>query len=148
MAGVFFVATPTPAAVGNPKTMVQLLAASNHRILIHAIFVTFNGTSATEAPVLVEAGLQDGAGTSSSLTLAKANAADDETLQTTALQTFSAEPSNTTPIYAQWYVHPQSGIVIPLQMPKPQVVLGSGRWALRVTSALSVNFAVTVHAEE
>jgi len=88
------------------KTLAQIIAAANHRVRVERVRVSFKGTSAAEAPVLVKLAVQTDAGTMSSLTLAKANSADDETLQTTAQHTATSEPTTTT-VLASQLVHPQ-----------------------------------------
>lgn len=88
------------------KTLVQLIAASNHRVRVERVRVSFKGISSSEAPVLVKLAVQTTAGTMSSLTLAKALSTDDETLQTTAQHTATAEPTTTT-VLASKLVHPQ-----------------------------------------
>lgn len=88
------------------KTLVQIIAAANHRVRVERVRVSFKGTSSSEAPVLVKLAVQTTAGTMSALTLGKADATYDETLQTTATHTSTSEPTTTT-VLASMLVHPQ-----------------------------------------
>lgn len=107
MSGVPVVANTGDIAFStSTKTLAQLIAASNHRVKVERVRISFKGTSGAEAPVLVQLAVQTTAGTMSSLTLAKRNASDDETLQTTAQHTATVEPTTTT-VLASQLVHPQ-----------------------------------------
>jgi hypothetical protein len=134
------VATGTAA-----KTILQIVAAANHRVIVPGFVVSFAGTVATDAPVLVELLRQTTAGTMSAATPVKTNSADDETLQTTAQHTSTGEPT-AGDILFKMYIHPQSGGVIVL--PDPIVVPGGTRLGLRVTVGTSQTMAATLPFEE
>lgn len=94
MAGVRFAGSQTEISTGTSvKTLLQVVAATNQRVLIKEWSMSFKGTSNTAAPILAEALVQSTAGTMTSLTLVLINAADNETLQTTAQHTATAEPT-------------------------------------------------------
>ena len=69
------------------KTIMQLVAASNHRVKLLEWGVYFDGTSTTAEPVQVRLLRQTTAGTMSSLTPTKNDDSLAETLQTTAQHT-------------------------------------------------------------
>jgi hypothetical protein len=93
--------------------------------------------------------VQTSAGTSAALTVNKLNPNDDETLQTTALQTFSAEPSGNTPVLASQHVHPQAAYDFVFPPGRDLYVKGGTRLGVRLNSpAQSSTFAVQIEAEE
>lgn len=144
MAGLRFRATTGQVATGtSAKTIMQIVAASNHRVVIPRFEVGFEGVSNTDAPILTEVVVQTTAGTMTSLTLVKDNSEDGETLQTTAQHTASAEPTTTSTLYAM-FIHPQTARVIN----GPFIVPGGTRVGVRVTSANNVDCVVTCLGEE
>ena len=152
MAGVFFLATPAPITLttgAGPLTWVQLIAASSHRVLLHQMDVSFNGITAADPPVLLELRVQTTAGSGgSSLTLVKDNPSDDETLQTTALNTITSTPTSTD-IRWQDYVHTQTGIILPF--PRPIFIPGGTRLGLQWTTGTvtgTVKAAIVMRCEE
>ena len=148
MAGVRFAAVTAEVSTGTSvKTIVQVVAASNHRILIDRATVTFQGTSTTDAPILVEMLRQSTAGTMSSLTPVKLNSADDETLQVTARHTAPAEPT-AGDVLESFLVHPQGGKEWLAPFGRAIVVPGGGRLGVRVTAGVSVDCVVSLHGEE
>jgi hypothetical protein len=148
MAGVRFTATTAKISTGTAlKTLIQVVAAANHRLLIDEISISFDGVVQTDEPILVEVLRQTTAGTMTALTCRKNNDADDETLQVTAQHTATAEPT-AGDLLKSWLVHPQTGR--PWQAPfgREIVVKGSGRLGIRVTAAASVDAVVEIGGEE
>ena len=146
MAGVLFNVVTGELTTGTSvKTLAQVIAAANQRVLVHAIEVSFKGVSTTDAPILVEVLRQTTAGTVTSLTPVKNNNGDDETLQTTASKDASAEPT-AGDILRSLEVHPQGRHTI--YLPRPIVVKGGGRLGVRVTAAVSVSACVSLECEE
>jgi len=129
------------------KTLLQLVAASNHRVHVEEVEISFNGVTNTAEPIKVDILRQTNAGTMSSLTPVKAMPGDAETLQTTALHTASSEPT-AGDILESFYVHPQQGRAWQAPFAKPIVIPGGGRVGVRVTAAASVNALVTAKFEE
>lgn len=150
MAGVGFSAVTAEIATGSgsSKTLLQLVAASNHGAIIKLIEISFDGTSSTAEPIFVTFLRQTSAGTMSSLTLVKYPADDyDETLQTTAQHTATVEPS-ASDILRGFEVHPQLGKETVFSF-KDEIKIGGGdRLGVRVLAAASVNAVVTVLGEE
>lgn len=127
------------------ETLIQLVAAANHRVLITRVEILFDGTSSTAEPVNVTLTRQSGAGTSSSLTPVKLDDSLAETLQTTALKTFTAEPT-IGDLLATWHVHPQTGLI---WTPPTDLIIGGGdRVGLRGLAAASVNCNASIYFEE
>jgi len=153
MAGLKGVLTTEGAvslAAGAPKTVLQLIAAANHRVKIKRIEVTFQGISATEPQVLIDILRQSSAGTVSAATPRKWNDGDDESLSVTGGKNASAEPS-AGDILKQVYAHPQFGASIEFPDEDPLIVKGGGRMGVRCTTGATpatLNCVVSVEFEE
>lgn len=149
MAGVAFKAQTAAITTGTSiKTLLQIVAATNVRIKVNEWSVSFNGTSNTATPHLVEVLRQTSAGTMSSLTLVKNNSADSETLQSTALHTATAEPTDSSAILFTEEVHPQTGYTWQAPFGGEIIVPGGGKLGLRVTCAASVSAVARMGCEE
>ncbi len=128
-------------------TAIQIVTPANQRIKVKEIGVGFHGVVATDAPITVDLLLQTTAGTSSSLTLGKEDSSAAETIQSTALQTFSGEPTAGT-IIRTWSVHPQTGMVLILP-PGAEIKVGGGKkLGLRVTAGVSTTCDAYIRFEE
>ena len=124
-------------------TLLQVVAATNTRVVVKSISVSFAGTSPTAAPILVDVLRQTTAGTMMSLTVVKEPNLGSETLQTTAQHTATVEPT-AGDVVAREYVHPQTGVIFS----EPITVLGGTRLGVRVTAAASTSAVVRVEFEE
>ena len=149
MAGVRLNAVTGEIATGTAaKTILQLVAAANHRVLVRGLRVSFKGVSATATPILVRVLRQITAGTMSALTPVKANSSDSETLQTTAQHTATAEPTAGDVLLVA-EVHPQGGsLVWVAPFGGELVVPGGGRLGVEVTAGASVSCVAMIEAEE
>lgn len=143
MSGVFGRATTgLVACTTTAATKLQLVAASNHRIRVPRITASFEGIVATDTPILVSIYRQTDAGTSSALTPLKDNDGDNETLQTTARHTATAEPT-TTDLLDSKLVHPQGRADF-----GPYIVPGGGRIGVVVDAPNNVNGVFAAVFEE
>lgn len=143
MAGLRVRANTAQVATGTSlKTILQIVAASNHRVVVPIITVSFEGVTATDAPIDVQIMRQSTAGTMTSLTLTKDNDSDDETIQTTAQHTATVEPT-AGDVLARKLVHPQGRADF-----GPFVVKGGGKLGVVVTAAVSVDCIVSAMIEE
>ena len=153
MAGVRGVAQTTEISTGTEsseaekKTLLQLVAAANHRVKVDEISISFKGVDNTADPVLVRIFRQSSAGTMSALTPKKLNEADDETLQTTAQEDASVEPTTGDEIMGE-EVHPQSGFLWQAPFGKEIIVKGGNRLAVVVTAAEAVDCKARMSFEE
>lgn len=138
------------------KTLLQLKNAAHHRFKLIGFQITFSGVSGTAEPVLVElcqVQATGGDGTSSALTGRKRDPSLPETVQTTALQTFTAEPT-TSNVLRRWLVHPQGGYEYIASFGQEYCFGGataapdSGRCSIRATAPANVDCAVTMSIEE
>ena len=134
-------------AAATLKTVLQIVAAANHRVLLWAYYVSFEGVVTTDAPVFCELLRQSTAGTMSALTPVKVNDGDNETLLTTALHTATAEPT-AGDVLKKWFVHPQGRDVYIYPLTRPIVVLGGARLGIRFTAANAVDCIAGFEYEE
>lgn len=148
MAGLRFIAQTGEVALSaaTAKTVLQIVAASNHRVRIKRWGVFFDGVSTTAEPVQVRLLRQTSAGTMSSLTPTKLGT-ESETLQTTAQHTATVEPSaGDTLDIAE--VHPQTGYEVIFPAGEEIDVAGSGRVGIECTAPATVNVRAKIIAEE
>ena len=129
------------------QTLIQLKAPTNQRMVIREIGVSFAGTTNTDAPALVRLMRQTTAGTSSTGTPAVIDDDLTETLQTVANITYTVEPTYGA-VLASWYVHQQTGIIVPLSTIRPIVIKGGGRVGLVVTAGATVSASAYIEADE
>jgi hypothetical protein len=128
-------------------TLLQVVAASNHRVLIKELSVSFEGVNNAHAPIEVVVLRQTTAGTMSALTPVKANNTDDETLQTTAQHTATAEPTSGDVLMRE-LVHPQTGYTWQAPFGGEIVIPGGGKLGIKVTAANAVDAVARVRGEE
>lgn len=150
MAGTYFRARTNPIATGtSAKTLLQIIAASNHGVKISEWSISFAGTSNTAAPIRVDVLRQTDAGTmgTSASTIVKDPDDSDETLQTTRADSSSSEPSAGDIIDTQ-YVHPQTGYTWVARHGNEIKIGGGDRLGFRVTAAADVNAVVSCRGEE
>jgi hypothetical protein len=148
MAGIGFdIAASEVASTTTAKTILSVKAATNVRVLMKEWGISFQGVSNTADPVLVEIGIQDGAGTSSAVTPVKHDQNAGETLQSTSFKNYTAEPVTTT-VLQSYYVHPQTGRDWVAPFGGEFIVKGGQYLALRVTAAAGVDVSAYMRCEE
>lgn len=152
MSGVRFKVRTNPIATGtSAKTLLQLVAASNHGVLIDEISISFAGTSNTAAPIRVDVLRQTSAGTmtagGTNSTIVKDPDDSDETLQTTIQDTATGEPSAGDVLMTE-YVHPQTGYTWQAPFGRQIKIGGGDRLGIRTTAAADVNAVCRVGGEE
>lgn len=139
MAGVGWKAQTGEVATGTSlKTILQVVAASNHGLLVNELSISFKGVSNTATPILVQVYRQTTAGTMSSLTPVKDPDDTDETLQVTAQHTATVEPTKTDLLRSE-LVHPQTGFSWQAPFGREIKVGGGDRLAILVTAGADVN---------
>lgn len=136
-------------AAATAKTVLSVIAGSNAPFKLIELGVSFDGTSSTATPVLVElcASTEAGAGTATSQSPVQTGG-PTRTAQASGKRNFTAEPTVLTTL-KRWRVHPQAGLV--LQFPlgrEPQQVTGGRALVLRCTAGASVNAAAYLEFEE
>jgi hypothetical protein len=149
MAGVGILGqTPLITTGTSVHTLIQLLAASNQRVVVYEFSVSFNGTSNTATPIYVELIRQTSAGTMSSLTLRKRNDSDQETIQTTGQYNATAEPTDSGDEPYAEQVQPQTGFLWQAPYGRELIIMGGQRQGLRVTAGASVSALARFAGEE
>lgn len=145
MSGVTFRGNPAQIAcvAATAKTLLQLIAAANHRVKNVYFTISFEGVTPSDAPAQVRVLKQTTAGTVTTLTLVKDDDTQDETLQTTAGHSATAEPTASDVKYSQ-FVHPQGGA----RELGPFTIPGGQRLGIEVTVAANVDAIVSVRGEE
>jgi hypothetical protein len=147
MAGMLCVVnTPSEIALvaATAKTLVLLTAPSNHRLLIKRLRVTFDGTSPTAEPGIVEVFRYTTAGTFTSGT-PRLKGAGSETPQATFGYNATAEPT-TGDLLEILEADRGYEVFYPLGM--EIVIPGGGRVGIRATFAAIVNALATIEYEE
>lgn len=142
--------TPEVALTGTTaKTVLQAIAASNHRVKINGWGVYFDGASSTAEPVVVRLVTQAGAigGTPTSVTGRITNG-KSETVQTTfAYSAGGSEPS--TPVALKSVeVHPQAGYEEARPFGREYEISGGGRIGIECTAPANVNVVAWMDIEE
>lgn len=136
------------ATTATAKTLLQLVAAANHRVLVKEVSIGFKGTNNTAAPITVDLVRQSTAGTSSSATPVKTDESADETLQTSAVKNCTAEPTGSTIVKTFTVVHPQAGLIWQAPFGGEIPVGGGSRLGLRVSAPADVNAVAEFVFEE
>ena len=121
-------------AAATAETVIQLVAAANHRVVLVGYGSGTRGTSNTETPGQVDILRQTTAGTASALTLVKADDSIADSLLTTAQQDFTAEPTSGD-VLRRHSVHPQAGIDIRDAYSRELILGGGDRIGMRLTYA-------------
>lgn len=134
----------TPNA--NPRTLFQVVAPASQRLLLLGIELMPLGATAATAPIPFDVVRQTTAGTASSLSAVKTAPDAAESVQATAQQTFTAEPTLGESKF-QFSLHQQgSRLWTP---PSGAIVIAGGeRWGLRYLSSTFVQVKVQAFFEE
>lgn len=149
MAGVLFSLVPGQVTLvaATARTVVQIIAPTNQRVLLKQLEIYGNSTSGSATPVYGRLLVQTSAGTMSSLTPSKHNAADDETIQSTASHTATVEPSAST-VKRTFFFHPQAGLIMPFPPGQEIPIIGGTRLGLELTSVEGATVTPTILCEE
>jgi hypothetical protein len=150
MAGLRFSAgtegTEVALTAATERTIIQVLAATNVRLLLHEFSISFDGVSATAEPVQVRLVKQTTAGSgSSAVTLRKHDSSKTETLQATAIKSPTSEPTLDYAIKT-WEIHPQAGMVYPFRLPLD--LAGATRYAITAKAPATLNCEAYMDCEE
>lgn len=148
MAGIraFAQTSEIALAAATAKTVLQLVAPSNQRLLLKKWGVFFDGSDPLAQPVEVVLMKQTTAGTMTSLTPVKISPGS-ETVQATAQHTATAEPTSSD-IRDVVEVHPQSGYEVLFPMGEEIPVAGGERVGIVCTAPATVNVRAKFWWEE
>lgn len=150
MAGLRFTCDTGSVALtaATPITELQIIAATNTRVLIDRLDISSNGITAADPGILIDILVQTTAGTMSSLTPAKVISSDTETLQTTAQKLATGEPTASTILVSVYY---NEQTWVPLLFDPPLVVVGGTRMGVRATPGTltaATKIAITASCQE
>ncbi len=138
-------------ATATVLTLVQLVTAANHPIVILGWGVSFNSIVSTDEPIGVRLQIQTSAGTSSGGTIGQSVQSRTDTFDTSALIDFTAEPTKGENFPTRM-IHAQSGFELWYPQSREIEVADSTRIGLEVTSnVLSASLdqvAGFIHFEE
>lgn len=129
------------------KTVLQLVAAANHRVKLLGWSAMFDGTSTTAEPVQYRVLRQTTAGTMTALTPTKRDDSIADTLLTTAQHTATAEPTAGDLLEAG-EIHPQGGYEVFYPFGQEIIVGGGDRVGLELTAPAGVNVRAKFIFEE
>lgn len=129
------------------KTVLQIVAAANHRVKVLGLSIFGKGIVATDTPIKVRLLRQTTAGTMSAATPVKNSDGDDETLQTTGQHTATVEPT-AGDVLATYEVHPQTGLVIFFPFGQEVIVKGGGRLGVELTAAQAQTCSANMQFDE
>jgi len=130
------------------KTVIQMVAAANHRVKILGWGVFFDGTSTTAEPVQVRLLRQTTAGTMTALTLTKRDDSIADTLLTTAQHTATGTEPTAGDLLESIEVHPQQGYQVLYPLGGEVIIGGGDRLGIECTAPAGVNVRATVIFEE
>lgn len=137
-----------PLAAATAETVLQIVAAANHRAKITEYTISFKGVVVTDTPVRCQIWRQTGAGTSSAATVNKEDISVDETLQTTARRAVTVEPTSDDALIDEFEVHPQTGCKVFLPFGQEIPVPGGGRVGFKLTAAQVQTALISAAGEE
>jgi len=120
-------------------TLLQLVAAANHRVKVQGFSISFQGVVNTDSPLQVELVRQSTAGTMTALTCIANDESIDETLQTTAQHTATVEPTEpANSVIVREFVHPQGGFTYQSMFAKEILIGGGNRLGMVVTASVDI----------
>lgn len=135
---------PEAVATAATETLVQIVTGSTRAVRVKEWGVSFDGTSASATPILVDLLRQTTAGTSSSLTIVQSDPTAPAPIST-ALQDFSAEPTAGDVLWSE-YITPAGGFDrVQLPLGEEIVVDVSSRIGLRVVVPSGSNCNATAY---
>lgn len=154
MAAGFSVTASVALAAATAKTALSVTSAATRVPILASADISFNGTSSSEVPVLVElvAGTAATAGAATAFTPLQLRGDPAETAQSTGAVGYTAEPTALVALM-QWYVSPTSGIAQQLPLGREvtgTAAAGSARKMLgiRCTASAAVTVAVNLTFDE
>jgi len=134
-------------AAATQETLIQLVAPANHRVKVLGWGIFFDGVSTTAEPVDVVLQRQSTAGTGAALTPVPLDDSLAETLQVSAQQDFTVEPTSGA-ILDTAEVHPQQGYQVMYPLGQEPIIGGGDRVGLRATAPAVVNCRAKIFFEE
>ena len=137
--------TSTTAA----RTVLQLKAPTNQRVAIWEVSVSFKGTNAAQTPIKVEFVQQTTAGSGGvSASLTKDDPSSPDTVQSTALQALTTEPTGTAVSFAEEVNAASGGFYYGAPQDKPIQVPPNNYLGIRITADTNTTLIARLRCEE
>ncbi|HUS38793.1 MAG TPA: hypothetical protein VMX74_05050 [Pirellulales bacterium] len=121
------------------ETLLQIVAATNTRVRVERLSIAGKSVTAANVPVLWELILQTSAGTSSAATLSKLDEDASETLQTTARDLVTAEPTDGGVVLWSKLISPLSTYDLVFPPMHELYLTGGSRLGLRCNAPADTN---------
>jgi len=121
------------------ETLLQIVAATNTRVRVERLSIAGKSVTAANVPVLWELILQTSAGTSSAATLSKLDEDASETLQTTARDLVTAEPTDGGVVLWSKLISPLSTYDLVFPPMRELYLIGGSRLGLRINAPTDTN---------
>lgn len=137
--------TDTVTPTSNPQTLFQVAAPTNQTVRILGADISLQGSTPATAPTPLDWIIQTTAGTGSAATGQLEDRGGDDSIRSTMLTDFTAEPTAGS-ILIEFAIH-QQGTAF-WRPPFPIKVKGSERVGLRYKSGVYVPVVLTVYLEE
>lgn len=149
--GFYLTSSVTTGDLANPRTLVQIQAAADHRITILGLDIGLQGATPATTSVPIDFVIQTGSGTGGAAVVPqKVDRGYDESILGTFLEFGSGdtEPTLDSPakILIEWSIHQQGHAFY--RPPRPIVIKGGERVGLRYKSGTSVAVSWTLHCEQ
>jgi len=138
-------------SAGVTRTVVQLVAASNHRAKLLKVSLSAKSASPTDQPIYYRILRQSGAGTSSAGTSGTHYAKQGdfaETLQTGVRVGFSSTEPTAGDVLESGEFHPQNGVMWFEPLAQEEVIPGGTRLGIELTAPASQTVVVSGRWEE
>ena len=140
------------ATVNGVKTLLQIKAAANQRVVIRGIRIFGKDlTTTTNAPVKIRMTRSTsafGSSASSVGVIAKNDPSDAETIQTTVTSNFNSEPTSPTDAGLWWELQPQT-LLEEFYGPGEEIKIPGGQsLQFEVTAGAVSTMVISVDAEE
>lgn len=144
--GRYFICVFHATGISVARTLLQLITSAAQPIKILEVGITFDGVLNNDKPIDIQLLVQTTAGTSSAGTCTDLDRVLATTPATTSLITFSStEPTQSTPVFHRWFIHPQAGLVYVAQPGKEIRVPISTRLGLAIQTAPTTSLDERVH---
>ena len=142
--------TPYVVLTADTSSIWEILGDADVVAKLVEFSISFNGTSSTQAPILVKLRQITATGTGTACTEVAVQRTGKTAPQCQAKHTLTAEPTMVATVaLGQWYVHPQGGLLVMQYQPGREPVICDGSasqgLALELTSASGVTPTAASH---
>lgn len=134
-----------------PKTVLQFISPNANMLeVLSELLVSFDGTSNTAVPVIVQVLRKTAAATMTAQARAKIKDTSTALVTDAANTGYNASAEGTDgAVLATWHVHPQAGVIYPVPLPDGEIEIpGSGIIAVKINAPANVNCLATFKGEE